>query len=347
MRNCFKIAFLAVLAIGLFIGDPSHAHHVVAHAPLLEHLTLGHGFGLAGAGAIPIFIGSTGKVVLRDINQFMADYKPVYQPLYPLFLGNSQQYAEEVGTLNFKRLETIGDVRAKHITPKDTDIKQITVKEGSKTFKRYFLAKQFRQSSIQDQTRTEDVVKQVLDEHQKQFDEIFVMGEGTSNSDVFNNGLFWSGDGNLTVNGSYQLLKATDAGHAVDLHSKVMEQAELANVVAGRKVVIYYGTNIVPIVNGLFASYPGSVKARIQESLGQGYAPSINLHPNLTPASNHGFMIVNLDQIKLHYTTLPTLKAQGVNEENMYSWHNFLTGSCMTELLTLGAVTKQPLTLEA
>jgi hypothetical protein len=39
-------------------------------------------------------------------------------------------------------------------------------------------------------------------------------------------------------------------------------------------------------------------------------------------------MIVNLDQVKLHYTALPKLKAQGVNEEKMYSWHNFIMGSC-------------------
>jgi hypothetical protein len=346
MRNVLSIAFLALLGLGLFIGDPAHVQHAVAHAPLLDHFSFAH--GLAGIGlGLPFFVGSTNKVVLRDVDQFMADYTPVYQPLYPLFLQNSQQYSEEVGVLNFKRLEAIGDIRGSHITPKDTDIKQIAVKEGSKTFKKYFLAKQFVQSSLQDQTRTDDVTRQVLDEHQKQFDEIFVKGEGTQNSDVFNNGLFWSGDTNLTVNGSYELDKNSDAGHAIDLHSKVMEQAEIANAIAGRKVVIYYGSNIIPIVNGLFAAAPVSVKGRIQESLGAGYAGSVNLLSNLTPASNHGFMIVNLDQCKLHYTTLPQLKAQGINEEKMYSWHNFLTGSCMLELLASGAIIKQPLTLEA
>jgi hypothetical protein len=31
----------------------------------------------------------------------------------------------------------------------------------------------------------------------------------------------------------------------------------------------------------------------------------------------------------------------------MYSWHNFIMGSCMLELLASGAVIKQPLTVEA
>jgi hypothetical protein len=290
---------------------------------------------------------STNKLVLKNVDQFMADYKPVYQPLYPLFLGNSQQYSEEVGVLNFKRIETIGDVRASHITPKDTDIKQIAVKEGSKTFKKYFLAKQFVQSALQDQDRTDDVTRQVLDEHQKQFDEMIVKGEGTSNSDVVNNGLFWSGDSNLIVNGSFELDTDGDANGAIALHAKVMEQAEIANTIAGRKIVIFYGANIIPVVNGLFASSPRSVKQVLQESLGEGYSKPINMLSNLTPASSHGFMIVNLDQVKLHYTALPQLKAQGVNEEKMYSWHNFLMGSAMLELLAAGAVIKQPLTLEA
>jgi len=289
----------------------------------------------------------TNKIVLRDVDQFMADYKPKYNPLYSLFLGQSQQYSEEVGQLNFKRLEAVGDIRGHHITPKDTDIKQIAVKEGSKTFKKYFIANQFTQSSLQDQSRTEDVVRQVLDEHQKQFDEIFVLGEGTSNSDVYNNGLFWSGDSNLVVNGSAELDTDADPNGALALHAKVMEVAESANAVDGEKIVIYYGSNIVPIANGRFSASARSVRQVIDESLGAGYKRSINLMSNLTPDSNHGFMIVNLSQVKLHYTSLPQLKAQGVNEEKMYSWHNFLMGSCMLELLASGAVIKQPLTVEA
>src|SRR3954469_18301172 len=98
---------------------------------------------------------STSKLVLKSVDEFMADYQPIYQPLYPLFLGNAQQYSEEVGQINFKRLEAVGDIRAHHILPKDSDIRQIAVKEGSKTFKKYFLANQFVQSSLQDQSRTE------------------------------------------------------------------------------------------------------------------------------------------------------------------------------------------------
>lgn len=288
---------------------------------------------------------STNKLQLKSVDQFMADYVNTYQPLYPLFLGNSQQYDEEVGQVSFKRLEAVGDIRAKHITPKDTDIRQIAVKEGSKTFKKYFLANQFVQSSLQDQSRTEDVVKQVLDEHQKHMDDLLITGEGTSNSDVVNNGLFWSGDANLVVNSSVELDTDADTNGCIALHSKIMEQLEIANAIAGRKAVIFYGANIIPIVNGLFSADPVPFKRVIKESAPE--ASFINMHASITPASSHGFLIANLDQIKMHYTTLPQLKAQGVNDEKMYSWHNFLMGSMMLELLASGAVIKQPLTVEA
>jgi hypothetical protein len=121
------------------------------------------------------------------------------------------------------------------------------VKEGSKTFKKYFLANQFVQSALQDRTAPTTSTRQVLDEHQKQFDEMIVKGEGTSRfSDVVNNGLFWSGDSNLIVNSSAELDTDADAGGAIGLHAKVMEQAEIANAIAGRKIVIFYGANIIP-----------------------------------------------------------------------------------------------------
>ncbi len=339
-----SLALAAVLTLG-FLADPAHAFQLAAdpHATdaFLVGLHLPH-FGDAGGLGIGIaFFGlSTNKLVLRSVDEFMADYKPVYQPLYPLFLGKSQQYSEEVGVLNFNRLEAVGDIRAKHITPKDTDIRQIAVIEGKKTFKKYFLANQFVQSSLQDQSRTEDVVSQVLDEHQKQADDLLLKGDGTSNSDVANNGLFWSGDSNFIANSSYEV---TGTDKLLALHAKIIEQAQIANAVSGRKVIVFYGANVLPYVGGLFAASNAPFKRVLQESLGGDYS-IVEMPSATTPATSHGFAIYNLEQIKLHYVTLPKLKDQGVNSEKMYSWHNFLIGSMMAEILARYAAIKQPLT---
>jgi len=285
----------------------------------------------------------TNKLQLKDVDQFMADYVPVYNPLYPLFMGKSQSYSQEVGQLNFKRLEAIGDIRAGHITPKDTEMKQIGVVEKSKTFKKYFLANQFTQSNLQDSAQNEDVIRQVLDEHQKHMDDLLLLGEGTSTSDVVNNGLFWSADSNYVVEGSDEI--DTDADPLIGLHANVMAQVEAADQIAGRKVIIFYG-NVLPYFDSVYAASSRPFKSVLQEVLGSNYS-LVKMPTAVTPASSHGYLIANLDQVKLHYVGLPALKAQGVNEEKMYSWHNFLMGSCMLEVLASGGIIKQPLTFEA
>ncbi len=337
MRNALSIAFLALLAIGLFIVDPGHGH-AATHA--VTHFDLSHGLGLAGLG-LPFFIGNTNKVQLRSIDEFMADYTPVYAPIYPLFLGKSQAFSEDVGQINFKRLDAIGDIRTKHLTPKDTEIRQISVSEGSKTFKKYFLANQYQQSALQDRGAIEDVVRQVLDEHQKQMDELFLLGEGTSNSDVVNNGLFWSGDSNWIEN-SPETISGTDK--LPDLHATVLQTAQQADAVSGRKVILFYGTSILPLFDGVYASAPVPFKKVLQDVLGGNYTLA-KIPAAITPASANGWIIANQDQVKLNYTALPSLKAQGVNEEKMYAWFNFMMGSCMLETLAYGAVVKTPATV--
>ncbi len=285
---------------------------------------------------------ATNRIELRTIQEFMQDYVPVYQPIYPLLLGKSQSYAEEVGRIDFKRAVTVGDIRAKHVTPKDTEMKQIAVNEGTKSFKKYFLANQFTQSNIQNNSQLEDVLKQVLDEHHKQMDELVMFGEGTSSlSDVINNGLFWSNDPN------YVLETVTDVeGSGIDplvsLHRLAMASSRKADQVAGKKVMIFYGDDMVTYFDSVFATYQQPFKKVLAETLGSNYS-LMKAPASLTTQNETGFLIVNQDQVKLHYTALPQLKAQGINEEKLYAWFNFLMGSTMLEVLALNGIIHQPL----
>jgi hypothetical protein len=284
----------------------------------------------------------TNRIELRTIQEFMQDYVPVYQPIYPLLLGKSQSYAEEVGRIDFKRAVTVGDIRAKHVTPKDTEIRQISVNEGTKSFKKYFLANQFTQSNIQNTSQLEDVLKQVLDEHHKQMDELVLFGEGTSSlSDVINNGLFWSNDPNYVLE-TVQDVEGVSVDPLVSLHKIAMAEARKADQVAGRKVMVFYGDDMVTYFDGVFASLQQPFKRVLADTLGSNYS-LMKMPPGLTTQSETGLLIINLDQVKLHYTALPQLKDQGVNNEKMYSWHNFLMGSTMLECLALNAIIHVPL----
>lgn len=285
---------------------------------------------------------NTNKIALRSVEEFMSDYTPIYQPIYPLFLSKSQQYAMEVGKMDFRRVQTVGDIRAKHITPKDTEIKQVAVMEGRKTFKKYFLANQYTTSQVQDRQGLEEVVAQVLDEHQVQMDELFLLGEGSSDSTMLNNGLYWSNDVNYVLESSATIALAD---RLYDFHAKVLTTAQKANQVAGRKVVVFYGSSILPLFNSLFDTAVKPFKIALQEVLGPNYS-FIELPEAVTPSGANGWIVANMDQCKLHYTSLPQLLDQGQNNEKMYYWSNFMTGSCMLEVLALNGIIRQPATLE-
>jgi hypothetical protein len=282
---------------------------------------------------------STNKLVLRSAEEVMADYTPTYQPFWPVLLGKSQSYPEEVGKLTFKRLEAIGNIRNQHYNPKDTHIHQISVVEKTKVFKKYFLASQYVQSTLQDRSQNEDVVKQVLDENNKLMDDMVLLGEGTSASDVVNNGLFWSADPNYLLENSSEL--ASTEGHLPALHASVVGEKIKADTVAGNKVVVFYGSTMLTKVCGIYSSSSTPFKSALQAALGGNYSLA-ELPAEVTPSGANGFMILTMPQIKLHYTTAPKLSAQGVDERNMEVWHNFLMGSAMVEVLAYKGVIRQP-----
>ena len=107
---------------------------------------------------------STNKIVLRETDEIMADYQPTYQPFWPILLGKSKSYPEIVGKLNFKRMEAVGNIRGQHYNPKDTHVHQISAVEKSKTFKKYFFAAQFVQSTLQDREQNEEVSR-IITQH--------------------------------------------------------------------------------------------------------------------------------------------------------------------------------------
>lgn len=271
----------------------------------------------------------TNLVELKKTDEIMNDYQPSYQPLYSMFLENSQAYSEQVGVVNFHRKEVIGDIDAREITPKDTEIKQISVGSSKKAFNKYFLGNQFQQSTLQSAEEVETVIKQVLDHHQKQAD---VLLEGTAH----NSGLFVSSDSNYVTNSS---AVAGSFNQTYDVVDALIKQA---SSVMGPKVVLAYGLARGQMTK-LHATQPTSPIKVLKES--HPDVSFVDVPDEAAPAGASGFIIVTKNQVKLHYTTLPEVKAQGTNEENMYVWTNFLMGSMMLEVLVKKALIKQPITL--
>jgi len=277
---------------------------------------------------------STNRIILDSAEVFMKGFQPTYKPLYPLFMGKAQAYSEEVGQVDFKRITAVGDIRTGHITPKDTSIKALSAMSKTKSYKKYFMANKYTQSNLQDKSGVEDVVGQVLDEANKFQDELFLLGEGTSESTMINNGLFWSDDPNYNYLSTPETLTDAEA-----LHTSVMETVAVADEVAGKKAIIFYGTDCLPIFDSVYESAPVPFKTVLQQVI-PGYE-LVKMPAAVTPASTNGWIIANLDQVKLHHSALPKLLAQGINDEDLYSWHNFLQASMMLECLVPNAIVRQ------
>lgn len=284
----------------------------------------------------------TNKIITKTVEEFMSGYTPGYTPIMPLLLSNgkAQQYAVEAGVNDFKRVETIGDIRSRRVGPKTTELFQINAKEGKKSFKKYFFGSQFIQSGLQDSRGYEDIVGRVLDEHNKQSDEIFLFGDGTSNLNVENNGLYYSSDVNYTTKAS-AAIPATDA-HLTGLYSKLAEIIEDADDTDGQKLVLIYGATARAKWNAMFSATQKSLSSVVAEAFAS--VEFNKLPKSVTPTGANGFLVINLAQIKVHYTVLPSIRKQGYNDEKDYAWTNFIMGSSMVEVLAKDGIIHQPLT---
>lgn len=278
----------------------------------------------------------TNLIKLRTIEEFTNDFKPTYVPIMPLFLDGAKQYNIEVGDVVAKTLNAVGDIRARMYGPKDTEIHQIDAKDSSKKFSKYFFAAQYRQSNLQSTEGYEAVVAQVLDEHNKQNDSLLITGDGV------NNGLMVSSDPNYVTNNSVALA-AVSGNYLASFYANVAALLQDAQELEGRILVLTYGSTLMPVYNGLFAT----TNVPFTKALGDAF-PEVSfakMPSAVTPAGENGMLIINLDQIRLLYTTLPKVYKQGVNEELDYAWTNFIMGSSAIDVKNKGAITKQPFTL--
>ena len=280
----------------------------------------------------------TNLIQLRSIEEFTNDFKPTYVPIMPLFLDGAKQYSIEVGDVTAKTLNAVGDIRARMYGPKDTEMHQIDATTGSKKFSKYFFAAQYRQSNLQSREGYEAVVSQVLDEHNKQNDSLLITGDGV------NNGLLTSSDANYVTKSSVELA-AVSGNYLASFYANVSALLQEAQELEGRILVMTYGSTLMPVYNGLFAT----TNVPFTKALSDAF-PEVSfakMPSSVTPAGVNGMLIINLDQIRLLYTTLPKVYKQGVNEEMDYAWTNFLMGSSAIDVKNKGGITKQPFTLAA
>lgn len=289
----------------------------------------------------------TNKIVLKTVEETMNDFVPVYPSFMSLFLAGAQFYEETVGSVKLNRVEAVGDIRMRRITPKDTEIKQISVGPSQKIFNKYYDAIQYVISYLQgyEEAEVQSINNQVLDENFKLNDERFLYGDGTAANNVMNNALYWSADPNYVLKTSIEIKKGTDADYLSDLIAQMGATITELNNVAGRKMIAVYGTKANAKLSGLFKA-SNSPFRKIFEEAYPG-VELVSIPSSVQPAGDtSGWIGINMDQIQVRATTLPKLSGQGDNDEKMYTWHNYMTGSSMVDVKSLGGIIRQPVTFE-
>jgi len=287
----------------------------------------------------------TNKIELKTTEQYMEDFRPSYAPLMPAFIGNSTVHDAEVGSVEYKRVKTVGDIRSRVINVQDSEIKQLSIAMGKKKFSKFFLGSQFQNSELQSSQGVQQAIAKFLDEHNRQSDEMFLTGMGTDDATVKNNGLLFSQDENYTKRPSAEVQRDANNNWLTDLYTKVKDTIDEAQDLDGRILLLFYGERAIQEHNKLFVE----TKTSLIKTLRDAYSDvSFGKIPKrITPAGQSGVLAVNLDQVMLNYTILPELRNQGINEEKMYFWANFLMGSSMLDVQNQGGVVRQPLTWQA
>jgi len=280
----------------------------------------------------------TNNIVFRSVEEFMTGYTPQYTPLMPLFLAGARQHEATVGEHKYRQMSAVGDLRSRVITPKDTEIFQVGSAASSKAFKKFFLGSQYIQSNLQSREGYEDVVAEVLDEHFKQNDEIFLSGQVGGVQQ--NNGLLVSSDPNFQLRSAPSAISTLDA-----LYSEIMGEALTANETDGQKILLYFGDTMATRFNALFTETKTPLSAVLSESDAMSQYDFIKVPTAQLPSSlTNGFAIVNMGKIQVNYMLLPEVNKQGTNDEKNYAWTNFLMGSSMVDVKSPGGIIVQPLT---
>lgn len=276
---------------------------------------------------------NTSHIGTADIEKMNDSFIPAYAPLFSLFLGKSEEYEAKEGNVTFKEVETVGDVKAKRIGPKTTELELINTRVSKKVFNKYYHGIKYTVSELQTDESFQKTINQVLDEHSKQFDEIFVTG------DSLNNGLLASTDSNYVLKSSVNV-GTTLAAKQAALLAKIAEILEDMKSIAGAKTIYYYG--ISDVMNSVDANgLP--FKRILMDVLGEEVEiVKIPTEALGSFAALKGFAVVCQDQVTLNYTALPQVKASDMNQEGGYRWARFLSGSSMLEIDAKGAVQHQP-----
>lgn len=290
---------------------------------------------------------------ILEKEEYLNNARIMYSPVI-LALQNREFHDVDVSKAKFKELNVDSDsIVAEILTKEATEKAHIKAHGIDKEFNIFVKGAKFIKSMADGAiVNLQKVHNQVLREYMVTFDKDGLHGDGG------NNGLLSSSDPFYISNVSHEIpavAEATESSPAVTAFDRVLDLNNLmltlkeqvrANTASSDIKIFVYGNDLIKFLGSITQDNETPVSEILQKTWKEAMFIEVPAAA-LNAGDGNGFVVVSDDATTLHLTTEPTIKRQGVNEEDEYYYANYVTGSLQVTPDLMGAVIKQPITFES
>ena len=288
----------------------------------------------------------------EDIIEINRNYTPMYNPFY-LLLKEGKVYNEKPGKVVFKDRGLQGDKKAAEVLAQDTEIKSLSVGEKApKEYLKFPKGAEYAVSDLQDNSDAQSVDNEVLDEFQKQLDGEIFTGEGTSNTTVKNNGIFFSKDPNF-VEKAVVSFPTSFSERKAFIKSLAKESANGAGgglkriALLGSKLPAIFG-DVIGAGNDTFAELLLRARLAGEPPLEIMVVPNeINLKLKELSSGTEvdGIIVMDYENVLLNHGLLPQVFDKGYEKRGKLTWTQYFYNSAMVDIIKKAALIKQLVTV--
>ena len=265
----------------------------------------------------------------------------MYNPVI-LALSNRQTHSFDFSNVKFKEIDVEKEsIVAEILTKEATEKAHIKARGFEKSFNIFAKGAKFI-SSLNDANGIVNIQKmhnKVLREYSILYDKYALHGDGG------NNGLLNSQDPYYVTNDNHEVPAGAGFAPIEDVNNLIVDlRMQVSNTTSSSDIIIYtYGSDLIKFMGKITQDNETSVRTILQRAFPE--ATFIDVPAVVTTEEDGtGFVVVSNDAVTLHVTSEPTIRNDGINDEDEYYYANYVLGSSQVTPDIEGAIIKQPVT---
>jgi len=264
-----------------------------------------------------------------------------------LALPKLRRFELDSDKITFKELNVEKDsIVPSFLTSEMTEINAIKISQKSHTFNSYGKGIKL----IKDNIKNGNVNAQIF--HDQTIRELSILFDRAGYvSENGNNGLINGTDPNLHTMSSAEIPALSGDGFTQILKAKQIATAlniAVNNYTASSNLTVYfYGAELLAFLGNITAGQENDVRYHIKQAFADKNVKFLDVSELAVPANlslGNGIIVVSDDLTLVEHCGAPTLKNDGVNEEDDYYWARYYMGSIQIRPEVYGAVIKQAIT---